>query len=688
MRVWLSHHKCATQWQCQILIDALTAAGLKGYVYDNFTCRSPSVKDLKDFDMVFIHNPITEDVQEILYHCDKGLHTVRDPRDIITSAYFSHLKTHPDWYPRLKDQRAKLQTISKEDGMISTINFLGGWILDEMYKWDYHQPHITEWHMEDLIEDPFTTFTKILQDLDIQISSNKLKEILETYSFKKLSNGHDRGHEDTNNHYRKGVSGDWKNHFTPKVTDAFERGYGRLIDKMGYGCFQFIQVGSNDGVSQDLIGDKVRGEGWNGILVEPIPTYFEQLKMNYQGHLGLSFEQVAIASDSGYRKIYYVAPEEVEKHGLPEWVKLLGSFSLDHIKKHVGDAVRVDCVSVPCMPLSDLVEKYHVEKLDLLAIDAEGYDFEVLKSLDFNKINPRQIVLEIKHLDQETKAECFAFLKQNGYTIYAQEDGDKNVNACAVRSTCLRKAIATVCNKRFLVGFEVMLKSLVSNNNLKPVDWEIVVLSVDLKERDLRRARTIYPRIKLHNIVFSKYEGIQTTLAKDMPGANGSYLKYEVFSLDDYDQVIFLDSDTVILGDLSLLLDSNCGFGAVHELYIDQFNTGVMVIGKQYLQKRVTDELIQWTRDIGATEHADQDIINMYFSKGIIQYFPIGYNFLKIYHKQCFDRASLAKHIKILHYVIKKPWMLRDYDTPIEQGCHYLERYWWDYQHKLILEEG
>jgi lipopolysaccharide transport system ATP-binding protein len=46
--------------------------------------------------------------------------------------------------------------------------------------------------------------------------------------------GRRRGEEDVASHERKGVAGDWKNHFTDKVAKAFKDRFGELLVATGY----------------------------------------------------------------------------------------------------------------------------------------------------------------------------------------------------------------------------------------------------------------------------------------------------------------------------------------------------------------------------------------------------------------------------------------------------------------------
>lgn len=239
----------------------------------------------------------------------------------------------------------------------------------------------------------------------------------------------------------------------------------------------------------------------------------------------------------------------------------------------------------------------------------------------------------------------------------------------------------TVCNKDYLVGLEVLLKSLVDNNP-RVLEEEIpfLVISNELEEADLEFSASIYPFLMLRRFDTEKYKEIEEI--KKQQQAHGDYTKYEVFSLENVEKVIFFDSDVLILGNIDHIIDHKADLAGVRDLYIDQFNTGVMVIGKKHLNQNVTNALIELTKIYGITEHLDQDIINYYF-EGKFEEMPLSYNFLKIYHKQIFINTGLPKHVKVLHYVVKKPWQQRE-PVPLEQGTLWLERYWWDYYAKVL----
>ena len=226
-----------------------------------------------------------------------------------------------------------------------------------------------------------------------------------------------------------------------------------------------------------------------------------------------------------------------------------------------------------------------------------------------------------------------------------------------------------------------MLKSLIDNNPRVINDnLPFVIITNDLNPEDLVTSRKIYNNIHIKRYDESKYSQIEELKKQQM--AFGDYTKYEIFSLTEFKKIIFLDSDTIILGNIDYLIDFKESFGCVRELFIDQYNTGVMVIGNEYLNPKITEDLINLTNVYGITEHLDQDIINNYFID-VITPIPLEYNYLKIYSKQIFQNTGLPNYIKIIHYVVKKPWQQKPL-VFLEEGTLWTERYWFEYYSKVL----
>jgi lipopolysaccharide biosynthesis glycosyltransferase len=233
--------------------------------------------------------------------------------------------------------------------------------------------------------------------------------------------------------------------------------------------------------------------------------------------------------------------------------------------------------------------------------------------------------------------------------------------------------IVTTCDRNYLIGFEVMLKSLLETNpRVAEEAIEFRVISNDLSESDLATAMRIHTNVTLQRYDESKYASIP---ASDGDRKFGDYSKFEAFKVEA-DRVVFLDCDTLVLGNIDLLLDFQGGIAAARDLYIDQYNTGVMAMNGDVISEKTFSDLVHLASLFGRTEHLDQDIINKYFHDEMRE-IPVSYNFLKTYHKPVFRNSEMARHIRILHYIAKKPWQ-NIQPVALEEGTLWLERCWFD----------
>jgi len=180
--------------------------------------------------------------------------------------------------------------------------------------------------------------------------------------------------------------------------------------------FFFIQIGSNDGKLGDPIHEYIIKYNWHGILIEPVRYIFNKLLRTYEKQKNLIFENIAISNENQIR-IFYRLKEN--KNGLPILYEQLGSFLPEIVLKHKKFIPNIENYilkeKVNCITFNYLIQKYNVKKLDLLHIDAEGYDYEIIKSIDFTKIKPKMILYEHIHLSSKDKKQCQEFLKNKGY---------------------------------------------------------------------------------------------------------------------------------------------------------------------------------------------------------------------------------------------------------------------------------
>lgn len=185
----------------------------------------------------------------------------------------------------------------------------------------------------------------------------------------------------------------------------------------------FMQIGANEGKTEDPIYPHVMLHQWKGIFVEPQPAEFAQLCKNYENRPGLIFENLAISEKKEQRTLFYI---ENSKKQFPDWVSKLSSFdrSITEEVIEVHPEAKVAEMTVPCNTINSVLSKNKIKQLDLLYIDTEGYDFEIIKTINFEKVKPALIVFEHRHLSEEDYAACKTLVEKQGYKLFKdQHDG-------------------------------------------------------------------------------------------------------------------------------------------------------------------------------------------------------------------------------------------------------------------------
>ena len=175
------------------------------------------------------------------------------------------------------------------------------------------------------------------------------------------------------------------------------------------GKMYFVQIGANDGITRDPLRDIIIRFGLSGVPVEPVPLAFERLKKNYEGVAGLKFENAAIAGEDGERILY----EPVD--GTADLGSRISTFDKGHLFRHGIKEEQIKPTPVKTLALTTLLDKYHIKDLNLLQIDAEGYDFEIVQMAFKAGVRPDIIHFENCHLSPADKLRARECLSTEGY---------------------------------------------------------------------------------------------------------------------------------------------------------------------------------------------------------------------------------------------------------------------------------
>jgi hypothetical protein len=268
--VFLGHHKCATSWINAIAEDVSRRLGLKFAIVSShreFNEDLPGFIDQNEIDLLSYSNAKIEHISALTHY--RAFHIIRDPRDIIVSAYHSHFYSHSTArWPKLASHREKLKSVSKDEGLWLEMGF-SRWELEDLDKWNYHLPDVMEIKMEELIVNPYDRLLEAFTFLGLaengarsarsellaasanwirgatggtvaswlrpdKLSTPEFLGIIHKNRFAAKAGGRRPGDEDVTSHYRKGVAGDWVNHFSPDNRQYFKSNFGELLLKLGY----------------------------------------------------------------------------------------------------------------------------------------------------------------------------------------------------------------------------------------------------------------------------------------------------------------------------------------------------------------------------------------------------------------------------------------------------------------------
>ena len=167
----------------------------------------------------------------------KTFFILRDPRDIAVSWYFALRYSHGPAAPVL-EARADLAGLPVQDGLrysIDSLEQLGLFAAQRSWASEaVEQAGLKIFRYEDLAANNRSFLRELFNYLEINMPAAAFARVYDRHRFQKLTGGRDPGTEDPHDHYRKGVAGDWRNHFDAGLCTYFREATGDLLAVLGY----------------------------------------------------------------------------------------------------------------------------------------------------------------------------------------------------------------------------------------------------------------------------------------------------------------------------------------------------------------------------------------------------------------------------------------------------------------------
>ena len=186
----------------------------------------------------------------------RGSHMIRDPRDVVLSAYHYHVWTEEKWATIPMGQsrsfakadwlgkpaaglaaisyRDYLGSLPQEEGILLEIQRCSRTVIRDMVRWDYQDPNTYEFRYEDIMRDEPGVLTELIRHFRFNEESlPRVLEIAMECGFEARSKRR-KGSAQTGSHLRSGKLQQWRDEFEQSHKTLFKQLHGEDLIRLGY----------------------------------------------------------------------------------------------------------------------------------------------------------------------------------------------------------------------------------------------------------------------------------------------------------------------------------------------------------------------------------------------------------------------------------------------------------------------
>jgi FkbM family methyltransferase len=178
----------------------------------------------------------------------------------------------------------------------------------------------------------------------------------------------------------------------------------------GYKNGIYVDVGAHDGVSLNNTLYFEKNNNWRGINIEPIKNVFDKLVANRPNDTNIN---CAVCNIDGETEFYL-------NEGYTEMLSgIIGNYDKRHLERLKNENIEhlaiTQIIKVNTKKLETIFDENEMAHINYLSIDVEGAEFEVIMSINFDKVFIDVIGFENNYMD--TSVPIIKYLENNGFKL-------------------------------------------------------------------------------------------------------------------------------------------------------------------------------------------------------------------------------------------------------------------------------
>lgn len=231
----ITFYKCGSQWVRDMLADSRIVAHTgHSLAAGGIDLQSEHWPQIVPGELAApLYSTGTGEWRQLATETDRAFVVIRDPRDIVVSLVYSVSLSHTPTAITLL-LRTPIADAAPGNRIQIGMFLLAQWA-EYLRTWkdatEFSNVHLARY--EDLIADLSGELRRLFAFLQWQVPDDVVEIVAAENSFARRS-GRKPGEENEFSHRRKGIAGDWRNHFDRKLGQMFESAFPGLLTELHY----------------------------------------------------------------------------------------------------------------------------------------------------------------------------------------------------------------------------------------------------------------------------------------------------------------------------------------------------------------------------------------------------------------------------------------------------------------------